>query len=147
MDTLQKWLAWARENSILFLDCVRIYIGVGLLIRGVVFLMDSSFLTEWLTQFGIVGNAAMVLRFGVVIIHVIGGFLLTFGVATRIAAAIQVPILAGAVLFIHFPEGLAQTDQSLEFSSLVLFLLILFSIRGAKRLTAQSMLGREATVS
>ena len=65
--------------------------------------------------------------------------MLTVGFLTRVASLANIPILFGAVFFIHYPQGLAATDQSLELSALVLFLLALFAVRGSGRL---SLMGR-----
>jgi putative oxidoreductase len=67
----------------------------------------------------------------VILAHFVGGLLLTLGFLTRIAALVQVPILAGAVFFVHRQEGLLAPTQSLEFSALVLFLLLVFVVSGA----------------
>ena len=48
---------------------------------------------------------------------------------TRIAALVQIPILAGAVFIVHRQDGLFALGQSLEFSALVLFLLCIVAIR------------------
>jgi uncharacterized membrane protein YphA (DoxX/SURF4 family) len=67
----------------------------------------------------------------VMLAHFIGGALLTIGFLTRIAAIVQIPILAGAVFIVHRQDGLFAMGQSLELSALVLFLLVVISIAGA----------------
>ena len=62
-----------------------------------------------------------------------GGAFLAVGLYTRIAALVQVPILAGAVFLVHWHDGLLSADQSLEFSALVLFLLVLVCAFGSGR--------------
>lgn len=64
------------------------------------------------------------------IAHLCGGAFLAIGLLTRLSALLQIPVLAGAVFLIHWHEGLFSLGQSLEFSSLVLFLLILLFIDG-----------------
>src|ERR1019366_2345655 len=59
----------------------------------------------------------------VILVHFVGGAMLAFGFLTRLAALVQIPVLAGAVFLIHRKDGLLSPDQSLEFSALVLFLL------------------------
>jgi uncharacterized membrane protein YphA (DoxX/SURF4 family) len=56
---------------------------------------------------------------------------LTLGFLTRVAAIAQIPILFGAVFFVHRQDGLFALGQSLEFSALVLFLLVIVTIAGA----------------
>jgi putative oxidoreductase len=57
------------------------------------------------------------------------------GFLTRVAAIVQIPILFGAVFVIHRPDGLFALGQSLEFSALVLLLLVVFAIAGSGRLS------------
>jgi uncharacterized membrane protein YphA (DoxX/SURF4 family) len=55
-----------------------------------------------------------------------------------------VPILIGAVFFVHRGEGLLTATQSLEFSALVLFLLLVFVVSGAGKLSLDYVtFGRE----
>ena len=71
----------------------------------------------------------------VMLVHFVGGAMLTLGFLTRIAAAAQIPILAGAVFIVHRKDGLFAMGQSLEFSALVLFLLVVLFISGAGKLS------------
>ena len=66
----------------------------------------------------------------VIIAHLVGGLFLAIGLFTRFAALLQIPVLFGAVFFVHRAEGLFTTSQNLEFSILVLFLLILIFFYG-----------------
>jgi uncharacterized membrane protein YphA (DoxX/SURF4 family) len=67
----------------------------------------------------------------IAVAHMAGGLLLAFGLWTRAAAAVQIPILVGAVLFVHLREGLFTGAQTLEFAVLVLVILCLFALGGA----------------
>jgi uncharacterized membrane protein YphA (DoxX/SURF4 family) len=106
-------------------DLIRIYLGVGLAVRGILFLMDPSWIGQMLDN-----DSALwprVIAFG----HLAGGVLLAVGLFTRAAAAIQVLPVLGAVLMLHLREDLASENQSLEFSALVLVMLIFFAVFGA----------------
>jgi uncharacterized membrane protein YphA (DoxX/SURF4 family) len=46
---------------------------------------------------------------------------------------VQIPVLTGAVLLVHWQDGLLSANQSLEFSALVLFLLVLVCAFGGGR--------------
>jgi putative oxidoreductase len=67
-------------------------------------------------------------------------FLLAIGLITRIAALIQVPILFGAIFFVHMQQGLFSRQQDLEFVILVLFLLLMFAVYGGGRLSVDYVL-------
>ena len=130
---MQKFIVWADSHREYWLDCVRIYLGLGLLARGLLLITNTStgyFIDllqhsgqSWLTT-------GLVLHY-VMLAHFIGGAMLTVGFLTRFAAAAQIPILAGAVFFVHRQDGLFALGQSLEFSALVLFLLAVFLVSGA----------------
>ena len=123
---------WFRENRAdVLLDLLRIYLGIGLFIRGIWFVSDTSVLSEWVTQAGQFQIERVAIMHYVALTHIGGGLLLALGMATRLGAILQLPILIGAVFFVHLPAGLGESGQSLEFSALVLFLLTLFAVRGS----------------
>ena len=71
----------------------------------------------------------------VIFAHLCGGAFLAIGLLTRLSALIQIPVLMGAVFLVHWQEGLITLGQSLEFSSLVLVLLLIIFIYGPGRLS------------
>lgn len=121
---------WADATRGIALDLIRIYLGLGLFFRGIVFLVDSS------AFFEVAGGDAFS-SFGVVtyvgLAHLGFGLLLALGLLTRLSALVQIPILIGATFFVHFPESLLSANQSFAFSALVLALLCVFSVWGGGR--------------
>lgn len=65
------------------------------------------------------------------------------GLVTRLAAAIQVPILLGAVFLVHLHEGFFRTEQSLELAVLELFLFGLTVVHGGGRPSVDAYLTRK----
>lgn len=116
---------WQWYHNTLASDMIRIFLGVALFVRGLLFLLNPDSLLA-LTQQQDLGLLAYYVMFA----HVAGGLLLAVGLWTRVAALIQIPILFGAVFRIHIREGLFTPTQSLELAALVLFLLILFFVIG-----------------
>src|SRR5688572_10226199 len=108
-------------------DLIRIYLGVGLAVRGVLFLMDPTFIGNMLEGSASSGLWPRVIALG----HLAGGVLLAVGLFTRLAAAIQVLPVLGAVIMLHLREDLASENQSLEFSALVLVMLVFFACFGS----------------
>lgn len=133
MQKLRRWIDWAETHPKVWLDCVRIYLGVGLFIRGLLIITNSraAFVTDMLSRIGDSWLVTAALLHYVALAHLIGGAMLTVGLLTRIAAAVQLPILAGALVVIHRKEGLMSGSQSLEFSALVFFLLVVLLIAGS----------------
>ena len=125
IDSLSSWADDHRAGA---LDVVRVYLGVGLLVRGVVFLTDPGVYLDLLPRAGGEALGSFAVLHYVGLAHVGGGLLLALGLLTRLAAAAQVPILAGAALVVHLPAGVA--DQSFAFAALVLALLVVFAVWG-----------------
>jgi len=130
-------IVWADSRRELWLDCIRIYLGLGLLARGLLLISNTStgYMIDLLQKSGNSWLMTGALLHYVMLAHFIGGAMLAFGFLTRLAAVIQIPILAGAVFIVHRQDGLFAMGQSLEFSALVLFLLIVFAVSGAGRLS------------
>ena len=132
MEMLRRFINWAEAHPKVWLDCVRIYLGLGLFIRGLFIITNTraEFVAELLKRMDYPWLVTVALLHYISLAHLIGGLMLTAGLLTRIAAWVQIPILAGA-LFIHRGEGLMSGGQSLEFSALVFFLLVIFALSGA----------------
>lgn len=126
----QRLLKWQWAHNTIATDLIRIFIGIALLIRGFIFLSDSSQMAE-ITQ----RTELDWIGYYVIFAHIVGGFLLTLGLYTRLAALIQLPVLVGAVLLVHVREGLLSENQSLELAVLVLVILLVFFAIGAGKLS------------
>src|SRR5262245_29482015 len=125
MDSFEQARRWLDSHRAVWLDLLRIYMGFALFVKGVAFLRESHFLVESVRQThiglgeGLVGNY-------VILAHLAGGLLLAIGLVTRLAAAVQIPVLAGAAFLVHRAEGFFAPQMTLEFTILVLALLCLF---------------------
>ena len=128
---------WADAHREYWLDCVRIYLGLGLFARGLILITNTSpgYFVDLMQRSGQPWIMNGILLHYVMVAHFVGGLMLTIGFLTRIAALAQIPILAGAVFLIHRQDGLFALGQSLEFSALVLFLLCVFVVSGAGKLS------------
>jgi putative oxidoreductase len=125
--TWNRFTSWVENNRHLFLDLIRIYLGIGLIIKGIFYVMNPAQVApagspSWLV------SAAGVVPY----IHIVGGALLAIGVLTRLAAIVQMPIVFAALSFIHIPlmnQSMAARED-VEFSALVLFLLAIIAVAG-----------------
>ena len=134
---MHRFIAWADAHRDYWLDVVRIYLGLGLLARGLLLITNTStgYFVDLLQRSGQAWITSGIMLHYVMVAHFVGGLLLTIGFLTRIAALVQIPVLIGAVFFVHRQDGLFALGQSLEFSALVLFLLCVFAIVGAGKLS------------
>ena len=137
MNRIQQWIAWLRDNPDVVIDVIRVYLGIGLFVRGVLFISHANGIAALvdLSEFSL---ASAALAHYVTFAHLLGGAMLAAGLFTRFAALIQIPVLVGAVTLVHVQEGLLTAGQSLEFSALVLFLLVVIFAYGAGRLSADA---------
>jgi len=122
MPTYRSVVDWISENRAASLDVIRAYLGIGLFVRGILFITESQGI-ETLVDLSTFSIASAIVTSYVTFVHLLGGLMLAVGLLTRLAALLQIPVLAGAVFLVHLQDGLLASDQSLEFAALVLFLL------------------------
>ena len=134
-----------NRNRDLIFEFIRIYLGLGLFAKGVYFASHITVVMA-LVDRGSLDFPSVMLAHFIALAHLCGGLLLAAGLLTRPAAAIQVPILLGAVFVVHLREGLFGPSQNLEFALLVLFLLVLTLAYGGGRWSADYFLARRAVL-
>ncbi|MEO5674359.1 MAG: DoxX family protein [Chitinophagales bacterium] len=131
MNTVQKIEAWGDKHHPKWLDILRIILGLIILSRGFYFVSNTEGLKEMIANSRF-GQVSFLLQHYVVFAHVIGGALIAAGLLTRIAVAVQIPVLLGAVLFVNSKSGFFSANSTDLWLSLVtLFLLIFFLIEGS----------------
>jgi len=122
------------------LTVLRVYLGLALAIKGVYFILNMDRLEAQLGNgFGQTQN---LIAWFVVFAHAVGGAALALGCATRIAAGLNVIVLAGAVVVnLSGPTGMALLGENLDFqfAMLVLVTLVVFFWRGGGRFSLDSL--------
>lgn len=116
-------------------DLVRILLGVVIFLKGWYFISHTQELQHtisasrfpWLS-FAIAHYVAM--------ISLTAGVLIAIGCLTRLACALQIPILLGAVLFVNWDRGVITQNPELALSIVVLALLIFYFFYGSGYLSA-----------
>ena len=119
-----------EANKDLCFDLLRIYLGLGLFVKGILFLTDMTSLSELLMQSRRFQPLTFLLSHYIPLAHIGGGFMMAIGLWTRTAILANIPVLFGAVFF---EKGLFTQNQGLEFTALVFFLLIVLLIWGPGR--------------
>jgi uncharacterized membrane protein YphA (DoxX/SURF4 family) len=134
MKSINECRLWLQSHEDLFKDLVRIYLGIGLFVKGLYFMSHHDEFNKLLETLDTTAFAQATVAHYVIPVHIIGGLLLAAGLLTRIAALAQIPILLGAVFYVYLPKmTMIEPRQNLEFSMLVLFLLALVFLYGAGR--------------
>lgn len=134
MNLVQKIEHWGDVHHAKWLDLIRIVLGLLIFFKGLAFIGDTDAQKDWILQnntFGFSGLLVMALVHTVTFAHLVGGVLITFGLLTRFAVVVQIPILLGAVFFVNLTRGFSALNSELWLSVMVLMLLILFWIVGS----------------
>jgi MFS transporter, NNP family, nitrate/nitrite transporter len=130
------------------MDALRVYLGIALVIKGVYFIMNLQELELTLALGQDLGQGQTMIAWSVVFAHVIGGASLALGFVTRVAAAANAIILAGAVIVTvagtEAMSSLMGENLSFQFTLFILFTLILLTWRGSGPLSLDHLLRIDA---
>jgi uncharacterized membrane protein YphA (DoxX/SURF4 family) len=145
MNGWNRFRASLESHADVCLDFIRIYLGIGLFLKGLYFATHTGELMHMMENAGNLWFEPAIIGHYIIVAHLVGGLLLTIGLLTRLAAIVQVPILLGAVFFVSMPGVMDfGPRQHLEFSALVLFLMLLIFLYGAGRFSVDNVLARKA---
>ncbi|GHA55547.1 DoxX family protein [Pontibacter akesuensis] len=130
---------WADKHHPIWIDFLRVALGVFLFAKGFIFIQDTAALQAILrkSEFPWV---SMGLVHYVAFAHLFGGLLVAVGLITRVATLFQIPILLGAVFFINPERGFYSENTELWSSIIVLALLIFFLIFGSGRFSVDRLI-------
>jgi uncharacterized membrane protein YphA (DoxX/SURF4 family) len=140
MNLVHKVEHWGDTHHPKLIDVCRIALGLLLLLKGVVFMENSTDL-KWLIE-GQDAQASsgllMTLVYTVIFLHIVGGTLITIGIYTRLSSLIQIPIVFTAVFYVNAFKSPVNTE--LWYSVIVLILLVTFTILGSGPLSLEYFL-------
>jgi len=135
--TTQAIRDWFLDHRPWCMDLVRIYLGLGLFVKGLSFIVHRDELVQTMIDHDVIWSGAALAHL-VILTHVFGGLLMAIGFATRVGALIQIPTLIGATFFVNWSGGIWGFAEELRFSALVLFLLVLFVWYGSGPLSLEA---------
>lgn len=120
------------RNRSLIMFILRNVLGLILIVKGILYLKDSTDLNAMIqnTGIGYFSENAENLALFISIISIIGGTFIVIGLLTRISSLIQIPILIVAIIFVNY-KNISYGPGELILSLFVLMLLIIFIIKGA----------------
>lgn len=137
-SAVPEWMVEYRHYGI---EVLRIVLGLLMFNNGIYFIRNSEIMHAMLEE--ALPVAPFIAAHVVVFAFLAGGILLMLGLLTRVAAIIQVPILLGAVLFVHGPNIFMGGAQQPEYALLVLLLLIVFFFYGGGKWSVDHHLMRQ----
>ena len=145
MNKINQCKQWVQLHADIIIDLIRIYLGLGLFLKAVYFMGHRELLEQLLETSDTQLFAQAAVAHYVIPVHPLGGLMLALGILTRVAALAQIPIMVGAVFYVHLPKLMqVEPRQSFEFSALVLFLLVMIFIFGGGRWSADGFLARKS---
>ncbi|WP_462248047.1 DoxX family protein [Ekhidna sp.] len=114
----------------ILVDFLRIALGGFITYKGIVFASNFENFTSTIQSVGWVFVAAH-LAHAIIFIHMAGGIILMCGALTRWMCILNIPILAGAVIFNY--KQMLTADNYMEFpmALIVLILLLFIAIVGS----------------
>lgn len=132
MNFFQRLEKWGDAHHPKWLDAIRIVLGIFLFLKGLEFVNNMEALTNVINNSGFLGSiSAGILAHYIVFAHIVGGILISFGLLTRLACLIQLPILLGAIIFVNSSGGIFKPLAELWISVLVFLLLGFFFVEGS----------------
>jgi uncharacterized membrane protein YphA (DoxX/SURF4 family) len=144
MNKVQQCKSWLRAHEDLFIDMVRIYLGCGLVVKAIFLMNHRDYLNQMISESDVAWIAGSFVGHYVILAHLFGGAMLALGIATRVAAFAQLPILLGAIFSLYLPRfATIEPRQYLEYAGLVAFLLMLFGVFGAGRFSIDYLASRK----
>jgi len=129
MNLLHRVDRWSTTHHPPWLVVMRIALGIGLFIKGIGFISDTARLQQ-LLSYSHFTQPFPWLSYVITWLHLFGGFMIIIGLFTRLMAALQLPILLGAVLFINGNGGIFASGSELGLALAVLLLLVVFVVEG-----------------
>ena len=147
MNQINRCKEWMQSHADVIIDLIRIYLGLGLFLKAVYFMAHRELLEQLLQTSDNKLFAQAAVAHYVIPVHLLGGLMLAIGILTRVAALAQIPIMAGAVFYVHMPKvALVEPRQGFEFSALVLFLLVMLFLFGGGRWSVDAYLSNKGAV-
>jgi uncharacterized membrane protein YphA (DoxX/SURF4 family) len=129
------------SNRHFAIEFLRIFLGGLLFIKGYFFIENINEI------YGLIEEnmeySSFVIAHYVAIAHLVGGLMLIFGLYTRLASIVQLPVLIGAVFFIDAQNTMLATGSQFEYSLVVLVLLLVFMIYGGGKWSADHQIIRK----
>ncbi|QED37529.1 DoxX family protein [Antarcticibacterium arcticum] len=136
MITIRSLNKWANAHTYYPLDLLRVALGVFFFIKGIHFISQSQTLIELISPLEGFAGAMLIIHY-VAPAHLVGGILIAFGLLTRWAVLVQIPILIGAIL-INFVGEMVPAD--LLIAVIVLLISIFFIFYGSGKHSADYMI-------
>jgi putative oxidoreductase len=143
MHITNKINRWGDQHHPKILDGIRMLLGIFLVVKGWIFFNNAAYLRDMIIENRAIRQSPetiTALIYYVTYIHLVGGALIFLGLYTRLWAALQLPVVFGAVFFVNILSPFVNSE--LWLSILVLALLFLFVVIGSGPLSLDRLLSK-----
>ncbi|MBI3396037.1 MAG: DoxX family protein [Spirochaetia bacterium] len=134
---LFQWFAARHDWAVEFL---RMVLGVLLMAKGIEFMSEHMAALEALIGLKESPWITSIFAHYIIFAHLLGGVFITIGLVTRVAALAQLPVLLGGLCIVFIREGLSGKSSNLEYTALILMLLVMYLFYGGGRLSVDHLL-------
>ena len=124
MEQIKTMNKWANAHTYYPLDLLRIVLGGFLFYKGIYFMNNLQELLALYQPFDSYADGMIMVHY-IAPVHFVGGSLIAFGLLTRWAIIIQLPVLIGAVL-VNFIGDLNTFNLILSISVVAICIFFLF---------------------
>ncbi len=124
---IQKW-EQVKHNTIVLI--LRVILGIVITLKGIVFLRNLTFLDSLIRHSSLYRFSETFWVYYIALTSLLCGIFIITGLFTRIASALQIPVLIGAVLFINPGEHPFVFNSEFILSILVFIMLCYLLFKG-----------------
>lgn len=126
LDTLKHYV---DIHHPMWLDVIRIFLGIAIFIKGIYFIHNSDALLE-LMEHSRIRGWTFIVEHQVAFTYLVGGILIAMGLLTRVAIAFALLVFFGSIFGYITNLGFFSIYSDLVFSVIVFILLIFYMIWG-----------------
>lgn len=139
---LQKIEHYGDTHHPLWLDFIRMALGAVLLVKGIQFISNIGALQQIIAQSRFPWLSIFIAHY-VAMVHLAGGPLIAAGLITRVAVLFQIPVLIGAIVFVHKWDEFIVNGSELMFALIILLLLLFFLVYGSGPLSLDEWMKKQ----
>ena len=142
MNLMEQSKTIEKKHFPIWLLTLRVFLGLALFVRGIQFIKNDSLFQQVITHSAFLQTYPW-LHLTIPWFHLLGGILILLGVFTRLAAALQIPVLIGALFFVKQDSSLFLGAFEIPCALLILVLLIVFAIKGDGFFSWKNLINKE----
>ena len=130
MNAVARVEEWADNHHPVWLDYLRIILGLLIVVRCFLFAANQAVVTNFLLSHRLEYLTFMGAQY-LILIGIGGGILIAFGVLTRFAVLVNLPIVIGTLFFVPVHGGLTFLNSDVFVSLAILIFLLVYLVFGS----------------